>query len=1206
MPASASDRIRLFAALASAGGILFSGLISPTTNSRAQEIRPNAAAGPDIPDMRWITGQWAVVYHDSVLGSVRGIATIHPKPAERFVPDRVEVELQHRQNGQRYILQSRRIQPTRTGEPLLISLEGENPPSGGGGGTDLVPARADAIRLNLPINTPIAARVDRVQTEISFEEVVPYGVRVIFDVPAEGPIEKLDGKWEYSVARDYDIRKGRAGERIDAGGVTGPETWSRIPPLIFDVGVEGDVRPDRMVAQMEQISASVPADNPLAAMYRSTGYIGNIWITVGGQNLPVQPRRRVEIGIYEDIDRQHPAQLVRWTGNFRPNPKRPYEALDIEVALYKNIDASPKYVVLNGDTMGIWLPNGDLTEPLAASFVHRASATRDVQRREKIYESFETTDTVLHGDVFYNEAVYARPPFANRIDFMVVAQGQETTRLQLERSHEDPRLYHSGRLVMLPPASIAPNPDAVDADMAVGIARDAPIFIRAPDGARLLATEYDVNDAAAEKTIAVATVAASPPTLWQTALEEARACRGPTGGNVELTNYFVTELIAESAAASWNRRRGNSNVSRTISISLENHAAAILLWREVRSQLAAYAEGLRTAKPVADADLDRILAMRRAGNDHPLFNVQVGRPPRLPALATRSSSWTLKDALGSLFHFETEAEFRQYAKVRVADAQGKMLDSATNARRRLEGTSVCDVEKLIEYLRFRPHDAVANLLPKLVRPARPNEPAYPRNVPDRRARAEVNTIDTLAQAVDAQKAYARADTNVALALLTLPVIAVGGPVAVLVQGALDIAGTTAATLDWVEAERNKEFGLGVSGVAGSGRFVEAEAQARGAMMSVLLGATVAVGPRVLDGVVSGRIEVDDILYSAATARAQRRGLQNLSQAERDVFDALAGRARERLGRLGADGVSAAERRLLGLLDGDAASVRVTSTGPVGSATPPRNSGADTAIIQPRPDADAAGATTIIQPRPDADAAGATTIIQPRPDANAPVSNPTASATDVGNMRQPLTNPQPVAAVGPESAETALARFRDTARQRAARAEADALDHAANNTDISPARSRRIFGDYRLGQAQRNLDRLIDGARRAGVPEEEIGSILQNHLGNRGVSEGAIIDAEHDLARATLPRRGFQILDGTAAQPLMQRTNRLLNNAAGPEDIRFLADQIGAARRAGRDYFDDLARQGTYTEIDGFQPILGQTAVDDLRDIARRNRILQGP
>src|SRR5688572_11728544 len=193
----------------------------------AQEQQEQISAN----NLSWFGGIWSVGYEDQALGQVIGTA--------RYLGGRVEVDLLHPKTGGTYRLQSYRVH--FEGTRLELEFEGKSPPSGLDVNPPPPPAIAGATPLPIPVGSTVVATVGQGrETAPAVADDVPgrlARLKLVFQVPAEGPIEHLDGTWSYEVRDERDIRHSRAGA-YDAPShiVSGPESWKRLaPPVILSV-----------------------------------------------------------------------------------------------------------------------------------------------------------------------------------------------------------------------------------------------------------------------------------------------------------------------------------------------------------------------------------------------------------------------------------------------------------------------------------------------------------------------------------------------------------------------------------------------------------------------------------------------------------------------------------------------------------------------------------------------------------------------------------------------------------------------------------------------------------------------------------------------------------------------------------------------------------------------------------------------------------
>jgi hypothetical protein len=1002
-------------------------------------------------------GEWSIGYTDRVLGPIIGTA--------RYIGSRIEVDLLHPKTGGTYRLQSFSI--VRDDTHLTIEFEGKSPPSGFDGASTPPEPIAGATPLAIPIGSTVVATVaeGRNSAPARADEVPPRleRLKLVLDVPTDGPIEQLDGKWSYQVRDERDIRYSRAGVYdSDVRVVSGPETWKRVvPPVLFSVQ-SGDIlispvklreALDEPKHYLHQNATSARADYPPDG-------IGRMWLTIEGENLPYQARRRVSF----TVDDPNAA----FTGKYRSWGE---SSMQVEVVVRESFDDKPKPVSLN-DAPGMWYPDLANSEPASIQYVRRSSESE-----------FEAVDTLYLGDVFFLEATYPGAPYTNRKSLATIGFGGERVEYPVDRltsgRKSQPELYRSGPLLVIEPFNSSPVPGSISPN-ATGASAAAPVVMRSQEGDHLATYEVDLaatqpaGPGSPPKTTAVIKVTDHPPTLWEKALARARACR-EKGSATAATDYIVTDALAKASpaelaalgilgyvakeAATELLSDEGSSLRRRIDISLEDHAAAILVRDELGAALDVHIAKLNKS-PVdhsaAPDDIKRQEALWRAAQlaevlgligsaqgklpPSELLRFPVSRPSGIGkknaagefiggvgywADALRpQATYTLGDALHGAnlaLGFQNDLPaFLEYARKVVDEAKGAQLSHAADALKRTQKADECNTIELLKLVGVGTSQATKRILPKLVRPSRGTEYAYPRYVPDAEARKYVGNIGILAEAIAAQSDYNEIDKDAVIAAVTAPaLLATAGigasylalegfgyaataealiqsqavvnmmKAAQTVMTAADIYDLYALTRDSQglgEALRDVDYARGISGVAGTERLDIAKAQAEGKLISVAMGGSLGAVPNIVQGIAAGKVEIPAWLHRKVQADAMKVGLDGLPADERPVFDRMAANAQSKNAANGPASLTPDEAAVLAIADADAAGRR---TGPVGNVNQP-------SIVEPPSQSVGATPDSAVAPRVDDAPPGGT-----------PRSEPTDSRISDDTVTQPPPSEGPV-------------------------------------------------------------------------------------------------------------------------------------------------------------------------------------------------------
>ncbi|MCP5432734.1 MAG: hypothetical protein H6923_05630 [Alphaproteobacteria bacterium] len=900
-------------------------------------------------DAGFLDGPWTATYEDARLGTVAGLVELRMS-AEGGGGRATFV---HPRTGAAYTLElsGTKVEPGR----VTLTFQGQNPPSHAPAAGDAPPVPG-ATALAVPLGATLSASVDgaRESRPVALEALPDYRppTQISFAVPAEGPIEELSGAWSYEAREAYAMRLNRAGA-FDAAAsrVQGTERWARLPPTLRLVTTLG---PETMA------SIRKPAEAPALEAAFGKGARGKIWLSMAGENLPFQPRRKVEI-LFED-------PLVVPTGALRPTPNR-YGGLDVEVVLKEGLSSEAKPLTLNAQP-GVWLPDLPGTEPVLLRFMRRQTE-----------QEFAPTDEVSPGEIAYLEAIYGEAPFADD-QRALVKSGDAILTVPLRRVGEEGTVYRSSRMLILDPAVAEPAQDAIGGMGGEGLDGAPAVLVRAALGTRLEAVEKDAAGIDEPKPVARARVVAAPPSLWEAALAEARACRAAGKSETAQTNYILTNVFSKNG------------VRQSLEISLEAHAAAILLRNELADALDAYVAKLARGSPVdvtrpreevaaqlkawamAEAkSAERIVADAWAGRHDGLFNFEVTGANGYP------NAYKLNVALSEdtfIYYFGRDKRaFLDYARRVIAEAQGEMLDYSAKALQRARKPGPCEVKELLKLIGGSVRPIVERLKPKLVRPPKGDEPAFPALVPDTVARGHVASLSTLSNAIAAQEELSGLDTDVVTTALTIPLM---GGTMLLREGArlggaalnglraaeagltaldlYDVYNVAGDSLGWAQAVRDERFGLGISGVAGNDYLYKAQGERRAAFFKMALGGVLGAGPNaVLGGANRFRVEASDAAKAAAQVRAARDGMDALGAADRKIVDGLVAEARANLAKKGPDGISAADRQVLALADkaaADRARRAAEAPAPTGPApeTPPASASPEAPAPRPPDAADA--------------------------------------------------------------------------------------------------------------------------------------------------------------------------------------------------------------------------------------------------------------
>lgn len=885
------------------------------------ELPATAVGTPAAPiesPWRWYEGLWRLEYTDAELGTVGGWARIGLTPRHDDAPRFVEMVIEDPSSG---ATASTRGEAwiNEDGE-LELTVASVGPASGAVG-----EGSGDVQVLHIP-KGPIEVSIDGYAEDGTVASMLASEkISITFPVPADGAIESLTGVWRYGVQAKSDMVRGRAGDFNEADKiVSGPERWWRPPPEIALVAPLDQPHPSELVGGADGAVASgvaethatpAPGGDPqdrckLRPVHGDDAF-GAIWLSLAGDNLPVQPRR--------EIDVQIPDMAVVPTGALRANPKYP-SALDVCVVLKSGLTDTPKRVRLN-EAEAVWAPEVEDLEPTSIQFLRQANAGE-----------FEVLSRIRHGEVFHVEATYPAAPYAPRQTYLAVPGKDEAgaTPVQVTRVSGHPNLYRSPRLVMLAPGHKPPSAGQIEQKTDADIEAEPPVPVRAPAGMRLRvgpAREGAEAPMLRSNAIAGIDVVGHPPdSLWEKALARAKECRRKEGSETEFTNYILTNLVVPG-----------ESVAQSVPIGVEDHAAAILLRDELVQALDEWIEKQNARSPVdPDAPPDerrrqqRMWAAAQRVEAEALIDLasREGEHAFFAMKVTNQHGEPNAIYLGGALHkFDYEKEmlnrkgdwedFVAYARKAIAEARGEVLGYAARSLERAREPNDCELREVLEVVGVGLDAVVQRLLPKLLRPRNANEPPYPEWVPDGAARAAVNSVHLTAQAVAAQEEYSSIDTDVAIAAATLGLTSAGYGVtlageravaygaaraaaaanraaqsvrrALQATEALDVYAAYRDAEDWERAHADRAFGYGIASVAGGERLRQAWENERERRFGLAVNAAAASALPVVQGV-GARAAGDDVVR-LSTSPHQSAGTSSSPSAQRPSSpDATAGRA----------------------------------------------------------------------------------------------------------------------------------------------------------------------------------------------------------------------------------------------------------------------------------------------------------------------------
>ena len=848
----------------------------------------------------WLYGHWDVEYRDLRLGTVKGRANVTPVDDTGGLKS-VEIALRHPRTGADYRLSAQTLE--EIGNTLVFKFRGRSPPSGAapGADTDANSETENPIALAVPAAVEkVDAKLENVSTSAS---VVDVELRLDLKTELSGgatPTESTYGWWRYFAPRDQ-IKFYRGGDYEalngdDLGQIRGPETWKRTPLTIESV---------------ETVSFNHQK------IYDGQPILGMAFIEFRGLNLPVQPRRSVEISFADSN--------VIYTGNYSANP-RDASRLIAEVAIKKGIEEAPKQVTLNG-AQGVW----NLGLPREAPNVRFVRAVREGE--------IDVVQEVFFGEIFYIEAAYQDEPLTGAQTFLVGPDGGNQIEVTLNKIPLARNILRSEPIILLDPDT--PRPSRSDFNTHGGNTRPSNFpqgvdkIVRAKPGTKLLAARRGEGAQGQNQAKAVARALAPPPRKWADALSKARACYRSNPENFLVSKWvFIGDLLVEPirslgrALGSGGRRLENPirnfNSRYTTQIKPEGLAAAIILRDRLLRLLALYSDKLAASRPPTALELKKIAA---TGRPHPLYTplflqkVKRGRAVSEGTMTPGVEIGLADVFAGSRYFLVTDAQgnevynraaFDRFVDESIAEAWQETVSNAKKSAALANGAQDCDVGKMINLAGWGIEPVVQSVLPTLMRHPTANEPRYPRILPDRTARRWVSSLGVLGAAVRAQDAYGSLDTDALILGMTLWFGAYSGvipEIAALPTSAVVSSDVAIAGVEWYRwglALDEARFSEGIIPVVGDKRAKIAQAEADARLFSAALstaaagvtGALAVYEKAVAKGIKPSLAAVEQAEMKAARISGRDPQLSSLSAADKKVLQFAEGRAlkKQRLGK----------------------------------------------------------------------------------------------------------------------------------------------------------------------------------------------------------------------------------------------------------------------------------------------------------------------
>lgn len=775
-----------------------------------------ASAASPPADQPSLAGRWQIVYIDTVLGPVEGVARVAKDESS------VTVVLTHPRSGVEHTLTSTAI--SRAGKSVTMVLEGPWPGAEGyqlpplgrrviGQGSG-VPVRLGRTSGNLPIVPSQRAEINRVTVELTF-----------------GSANDLSGTWRYKADADTGRDRtgaGRIGEFAftnDGSGTalqSGPEYWRRPKPEIY---------------------AAVPIVDQLAAPYGNVRWpypsrtgSGRVLLVVG-RELPSSPEDPVDIVSLDP-------KITYFLRALRPRLGEPGFRDEVKLGLEKLKDALPKEKHAEAESLDRLLISASLDPgvlPGRAGFtLSRAEGTWLLQFgdytgtleivRELTPNNFEATDFVFRPEFIRlqiradRDLPYAQIP-------MILGRNGDMLRLGATRiipaiqAPGEPRVYRTAPIALVDPrqplAQGALQIEVAGGDTLTAVLGELGLIHLRPAQARakVLITPADAAGAMLEKPTTARSL------IWKEALSIAARCAGQPLYDWDKIGREVADSIYNFVIFTTGRH------IRSVDVSIAEHAAMLMLRATFLELMSAAANQHQELLQGGQSD-DRLLGFHKQfepfafRDDVPLAKIRVAAPDGSPV---RLATTYLPELLKERYGLEGEAADRWILNA-TREALEKHLADMRHSVEKATNIGECDVEDLLDLTGFGFDAAVRTLKPRLMRLDELGTPPRLLWRPDELPRTKVTRLGVLAGAVRAQRELANVDTQmflVGLSLATLPLTLVASPVTVayaaLAVDLADLAVTVAHEVPLlIEARAEVKFARGAAAVLGIDRLNEAE------------------------------------------------------------------------------------------------------------------------------------------------------------------------------------------------------------------------------------------------------------------------------------------------------------------------------------------------------------------------------------------------
>lgn len=838
---SSSEVLRVFRNFTTATALLF--------------VAMNAHA----EDLRWLAGPWQIEYNDKTLGNIVGVADIKVGGTSVSQPLTTGTVVVFGPDLERYELH---VDYTRVEDGnVQVHLKGDSPPSGMEGVAELI--QGDAQIIPGQEKDVVRAAWGNARHNASVVAGRQQDLYIVFPIPADGEAETINGTWKYQPGMISQIPANRGGDVEDDGThitVSGKETWVRPNPHLNSIITEGDATVQTLA------SPTSPLTTPF-------------WISAAGYGLPVQPKRDAVVRALSGN--------VNATGAWRVHPDNP-ESIQLLASVNTNMPPDPVPVTVN-DAEGYWLPVMPGDEPLSIRVVRQYSD-----------DEFFAIDRAFAGDLVIIEAEYEKAPFTNRLRFGLLtddlypivgqAGADEASEGVLEphfdtikatfdqevpartevwlRRTAKPNVFRSEPL-LIQPADTGDLPRYVDLS-----GRAEQSLTARSDIDELLIWEVDpVAHTNPKKVVSIPVLKRPDTTLWPDALNTAQRCRDSGKSktftwNIDYFNAVAVATAPAGTALSEVVTRKRSDVVVTEEITLEDHAGALLLRRELVNRIEDSRAHYRSGDGISSAEIDEMIYLGFRRDFHPLFPLEIDVPTN-NKYAERFRDMTLP--LGMLFkrdvfelYFEgDEKAYREFLQLAVANAAGQALDASDRAFQHASKPDDCDVLNLL-MISGRQMAALVDIVrPELIK-ENPDPQGVPRFIQDRTAVRAVTGVATKQASIEANDALSTAQLDIVLTVGTLGVTAVetvAAKVGLQALTALRAARLAGMTIDLIDdyrlygasqqlrsANEEVELARGILGVVGDARYVQAVERHKDVYWSVATGFSL----RFMSVVLSGR------------------------------------------------------------------------------------------------------------------------------------------------------------------------------------------------------------------------------------------------------------------------------------------------------------------------------------------------------------------